>query len=59
MVRRAASLLVGGTPPADAAAAAGFCDQSHMHRCFVRQFGVTPSEFVRRNGVQDARRLDL
>jgi AraC-like DNA-binding protein len=25
---------------------AGFCDQSHLHRCFLRQFGVTPGRYA-------------
>jgi AraC-like DNA-binding protein len=31
---------------AEAAALAGFYDQSHLTRCFVRQFGVTPSRYA-------------
>jgi AraC-like DNA-binding protein len=31
--------------PADAAAEAGFSDQSHMTRAFVRQLGVTPARY--------------
>lgn len=31
---------------AEAAAVAGFYDQSHLTRCFVRQFGVTPSRYA-------------
>ncbi|MFK3778159.1 AraC family transcriptional regulator [Agrobacterium sp. NPDC089420] len=37
--------LAGGTPPAEAAFAAGFADQSHLNRVFVRQFGVTPAVY--------------
>ncbi|MGH1558293.1 helix-turn-helix domain-containing protein [Caulobacter segnis] len=29
------------------ALAAGFCDQSHLNRQFVRAYGVTPGEFAR------------
>ena len=32
-------------PPADAALLAGFADQSHMTRAFVRQFGITPGRY--------------
>ena len=39
-------LIRGGTTLADAAGAAGFYDQSHLHRCFVRQFGVTPRRYA-------------
>lgn len=36
-----------GTSLADAAAASGFADQSHMTRLFVRQFGYTPGAWQR------------
>jgi len=35
-----------GDAPADAAVVAGFFDQSHLTRCFVRQFGVTPGRYA-------------
>ncbi|HUQ12461.1 MAG TPA: AraC family transcriptional regulator [Steroidobacteraceae bacterium] len=44
---RARQLLRAGTPLAEAAAAAGFSDQSHLTRCFARQFGVTPGRYAR------------
>ncbi|TGD93177.1 AraC family transcriptional regulator [Methylobacterium nonmethylotrophicum] len=44
-VRLARRLLAEGRWPAAAAAEAGFADQSHMTRAFVRQFGVTPARF--------------
>ena len=37
--------LAGGTPPAEVAFIAGFADQSHLNRFFVRQFGVTPAAY--------------
>ena len=37
--------LAQGLPPADAALLAGFADQSHMTRAFVRQFGITPGRY--------------
>jgi len=43
LVRR---LLVAGRPIAEAAIDAGFADQSHLTRAFVRQFGVTPGRYV-------------
>jgi AraC-like DNA-binding protein len=41
-------MLVRGAGVADAAAAAGFCDQSHLHRHFTRSVGVTPGVYRRR-----------
>ncbi len=38
-------LLASGRSPIEAALEAGFADQSHMTRAFVRQFGVTPSRY--------------
>jgi AraC-like DNA-binding protein len=37
--------LASGTSPSDAALLAGFADQSHMTRAFVRHFGVTPARY--------------
>ena len=37
--------LAAGQSPGDAAALAGFADQSHMTRAFVRQFGITPARY--------------
>ena len=44
-VRLARRLLADGQTPAQAAVQAGFADQSHMTRAFVRQFGVTPGRY--------------
>jgi AraC-like DNA-binding protein len=44
-VRLARRLLADGQTPAQAAIQAGFADQSHMTRAFVRQLGVTPSRY--------------
>ncbi|HEX6163610.1 MAG TPA: AraC family transcriptional regulator [Vicinamibacterales bacterium] len=49
--RLARQLLAAGTAPTDAAALAGFADQSHMSRAFVKHFGITPARY--RNFVQD------
>jgi len=38
-------LLAEGTSLADAALLAGFADQSHMTRAFVRQFAITPGRY--------------
>ena len=40
-------LMEGGAPLAQAAAASGFADQSHMTRIFVRKYGVTPGAYAR------------
>jgi AraC-like DNA-binding protein len=47
-VQRARQLVATGLPLADAAAASGFSDQSHMTRCFVRSLGLTPGAYARR-----------
>lgn len=44
-VRLARQFLAAGKSPADAALLAGFADQSHMTRAFVRQLGVTPGRY--------------
>jgi len=52
-------LLASGAMPAEAAADAGFADQSHMTRAFLRCVGVTPARYraavasQERNFVQD------
>ncbi|HET9446980.1 MAG TPA: AraC family transcriptional regulator [Steroidobacteraceae bacterium] len=38
-------LIRAGCDLAEVATAAGFCDQSHLTRWFVRQFGVTPRRY--------------
>jgi len=40
-------LLTAGSSPSDAAFRAGFADQSHLTRAFVRQFGITPGRYKR------------
>lgn len=44
-VRLARRLLMAGRYPAEAAAEAGFADQSHLTRAFGRQFGITPARY--------------
>jgi AraC-like DNA-binding protein len=43
--RLARKHLAAGRSPSDAALLAGFADQSHMTRAFVRHFGVTPARY--------------
>jgi len=38
-------LLAAGQTPAQAATQAGFADQSHLTRAFVRQLGITPARY--------------
>jgi AraC-like DNA-binding protein len=44
---RARHLIAAGRPIADAAATAGFADQSHLTRVFVQRFGFTPGAWQR------------
>jgi AraC-like DNA-binding protein len=44
LVRR---LIKAGIPLAEAADSAGFADQSHMHRHFMRAYGMPPGHFAR------------
>jgi AraC-like DNA-binding protein len=39
-------LIAGGTRLADAAAASGFSDQSHMTGIFVRKYGLSPASYA-------------
>ena len=39
-------LIAARTPLAEAALAAGFADQSHMTRSFVRRYGVSPKRYA-------------
>jgi AraC-like DNA-binding protein len=45
-VRLARQCLLRGETLAAAAQRAGFADQSHMTRAFVRQFGITPGRYL-------------
>jgi AraC-like DNA-binding protein len=47
---RARMLIRAGSDLSEAAAAAGFADQSHMTRIFTRQFGFTPGAWQRAAG---------
>jgi AraC-like DNA-binding protein len=46
----ARSLIDGGAAIADAAAQAGFADQSHLTRLFRRCWGYTPSDYAKSRG---------
>ncbi len=46
-VQAARRLILDGTPLADAAAASGFADQSHMTRLFRRVYGLSPGAFAK------------
>lgn len=48
-LNNARRLLQGGHPLAAVATDSGFADQSHLGRCFLRAFGVTPGRY--RGGV--------
>ena len=49
-IELARRLIRTGAVLADAAAAAGFADQSHMTRIFVRKFGLSPGAYARAVG---------
>ncbi|GAA0383953.1 AraC family transcriptional regulator [Microbispora corallina] len=44
-LRHARTLIGHGTPLSEAAVRAGFADQSHLTRWFVRSYGITPGEY--------------
>ena len=54
-IHRARALIAAGHALADAAAASGFADQSHMTRCFVRSFGIAPGAYARAARSREAR----
>jgi AraC-like DNA-binding protein len=45
-IDRVRRLMAGGAPLAEASAAAGFADQSHMSRHFKRAYGLTPAAWA-------------
>ena len=45
-LQRVRQLIAGGMSLADASHAAGFADQSHMTRLFVRTYGITPGAYA-------------
>lgn len=50
-VKQARQHMRSGISLADAAIASGFADQSHMTRSFVRQFGMTPGNYMRAQSI--------
>jgi AraC-like DNA-binding protein len=46
-LRSARRLIAAGSPISEAAAQAGFADQSHLTRWFSRYYGVTPGGYRR------------
>lgn len=55
-VELAASLLAANDAPlSDIALEAGFCDQSHLNRAFMAQWGMTPAAFGRLIGCKRPR----
>jgi AraC-like DNA-binding protein len=52
-IRHAERLLRMGLPIAEAAHRTGFCDQSHLNRCFRRIRGVTPGQYQTATFVGD------
>jgi len=44
---KAKDLIAAGRPIAEAAAEAGFAAQSHLHRHFVRAYGITPGQYAK------------
>jgi AraC-like DNA-binding protein len=45
-VNRARKLLTSGAAISEVAYRTGFCDQSHLNRCFKRTLGVTPGNYA-------------
>lgn len=45
-VLRARKLLISGATVAEVAYSSGFCDQSHLNRCFKRMLGLTPGKYA-------------
>lgn len=45
-VNRARRLVLSGKPISEVAYQTGFCDQSHLNRCFKSVLGVTPGKYI-------------
>ena len=46
-LHKAVSMIARGRTLSTAAAELGFVDESHLHRCFIAEFGMTPGAFRR------------
>jgi AraC-like DNA-binding protein len=49
-INRARKLLTSGAAISEVAYRTGFCDQSHLNRCFKKTLGVTPGKYQSRSG---------
>lgn len=54
-VLKARKLLASGAPISEVAYRAGFCDQSHLNRCFKTTLGVTPGKYVACDSQREGR----
>jgi AraC-like DNA-binding protein len=45
-IHRARKLLRSGATISEVAYSTGFCDQSHLNRCFKRTLGITPGKYI-------------
>jgi AraC-like DNA-binding protein len=54
-VLKARKLLTAGATISEVAYLAGFCDQSHLNRCFKTTLGVTPGRYVTHSSERPAR----
>jgi transcriptional regulator GlxA family with amidase domain len=45
-INRARRLLTSGEAISEVAYRTGFCDQSHLNRCFKRTLGITPGKYA-------------
>jgi AraC-like DNA-binding protein len=50
-IEYARDLMAGGACVTYAAHAAGFCDQSHLHKTFLNTYAVVPGEYRRLSGL--------
>jgi AraC-like DNA-binding protein len=54
-VLKARKLLASGATISEVAYRAGFCDQSHLNRCFKTTLGVSPGKYVARDWQREKR----